>query len=62
MGIAERGHDVLLFDHTIDALPGNHPRFTGFARGSHQFPSRNARCCRSRLTWTSCRVGGHHQF
>ena len=33
MGMAERGHDVLLFDHTIDALPGVHPRFTWFKEG-----------------------------
>ena len=32
-GIAERGHEVLLFDHTIDALPGDHPRFTWFREG-----------------------------
>jgi hypothetical protein len=33
MGMAERGHDVLMFDHTIDGLPGRHPRFTWFREG-----------------------------
>src|ERR1700683_880951 len=33
IGMAERGHDVLLFDHTIDALPGVHSRFTWFKEG-----------------------------
>lgn len=31
--MAERGHDILLFDHTIAALPGTHPRFTWFREG-----------------------------
>jgi hypothetical protein len=31
--MAERGHDVLLFDHTIEALPGEHARFTWYAEG-----------------------------
>jgi hypothetical protein len=33
MDMAERGHDILLFDHTIDALPATHPRFTWFREG-----------------------------
>jgi len=33
MGMAERGHDVLMFDHTIDKLPATHPRFTWFCEG-----------------------------
>src|SRR5205807_254164 len=28
MEMAERGHNVLMFDHTIDSLPATHPRFT----------------------------------
>jgi hypothetical protein len=31
--MAERGHPVLLFDHTIAALPGEHERFTWYAEG-----------------------------
>ena len=31
--MAERGHDVLLFDHTVDALPQSHPRFRWFRQG-----------------------------
>lgn len=31
--LAERGHPVLLFDHTIDALPGEHPGFTWYPEG-----------------------------
>ncbi len=31
--LAERGHAVLLFDHTVDALPEEHPRFTWFREG-----------------------------
>jgi tetratricopeptide (TPR) repeat protein len=33
LGMAERGHDILLFDHTIDKLPAAHPRFTWFREG-----------------------------
>ncbi len=33
LDLASRGHSVLLFDHTIGALPGDHPRFTWFAEG-----------------------------
>lgn len=32
-GMAERGHDILMFDHTIEALPAAHPRFTWFREG-----------------------------
>jgi Flp pilus assembly protein TadD len=31
--MAERGHSVFLFDHTIDSLPATHPRFTWFREG-----------------------------
>jgi hypothetical protein len=31
--LAERGHEVLLFDHTVDALPSEHPRFTWYREG-----------------------------
>lgn len=31
--LAERGHSVLLFDHTIEALPEAHARFTWFREG-----------------------------
>jgi Methyltransferase FkbM domain len=31
--MAERGHSVLLFDHTVDALPQEHPRFRWFRQG-----------------------------
>ena len=31
--LAEDGHLVLLFDHTITALPATHPRFTWFCEG-----------------------------
>ena len=30
--LAARGHPVLLFDQTIDALPGEHPGFTWYRR------------------------------
>lgn len=33
LDLAERGHAVLLFDHTIPALPAHHPRFTWFPEG-----------------------------
>ncbi|HEX3982396.1 MAG TPA: hypothetical protein VHX12_01760 [Acidisoma sp.] len=33
LDLAERGHSVLLFDHTIARLPGEHARFTWFAEG-----------------------------
>lgn len=33
MGMAERGHDVVMFDHTIDKLPATHPRFAWFREG-----------------------------
>lgn len=33
LAMAERGHRVLLFDHTIHKLPGTHPRFTWFREG-----------------------------
>jgi hypothetical protein len=31
--LAQRGHQVLLFDHTIDALPSEHERFTWYREG-----------------------------
>ena len=31
--LAEDGHTLLMFDHTIDALPGAHPGFTWFREG-----------------------------
>lgn len=31
--LAERGHSLLLFDHTILVLPEEHPRFTWFREG-----------------------------
>lgn len=31
--LAEEGHLILMFDHTIDALPGEHPHFTWFRNG-----------------------------
>lgn len=31
--LAEQGHVVLMFDHTIDALPGKHAGFTWFREG-----------------------------
>lgn len=31
--LAERGHSILLFDHTVDALPQTHPRMRWFRRG-----------------------------
>jgi hypothetical protein len=33
LDMAERGHDVLLFDHTIDALPEENPRFSWYREG-----------------------------
>lgn len=33
IGMADRGHDVLMFDHTIDKLPAMHPRTTWFREG-----------------------------
>jgi hypothetical protein len=33
MGMAERGHDVLMFDHTIDKIPAHHDRFAWFREG-----------------------------
>lgn len=31
--LAEEGHPILMFDHTIAALPGEHPGFTWFREG-----------------------------
>jgi hypothetical protein len=31
--LAEEGHRILMFDHTIDALPGEHPHFSWFREG-----------------------------
>ncbi len=31
--MAERGHDILLFDHTVDELPQEHHRFRWFRQG-----------------------------
>ncbi|WP_139559750.1 FkbM family methyltransferase [Methylotetracoccus oryzae] len=31
--LAERGHDIYLFDHTVSALPTEHPRFHFFREG-----------------------------
>jgi hypothetical protein len=31
--LAEDGHRILMFDHTIDALPGEHPHFSWFREG-----------------------------
>ncbi len=31
--MAQRGHTILMFDHTIDALPGEHPGFTWHREG-----------------------------
>lgn len=31
--LAQEGHTVLMFDHTIDTLPGAHPHFTWFREG-----------------------------
>ncbi len=31
--MAERGHSVFMFDHTIDSLPATHPRFAWFREG-----------------------------
>jgi len=33
LGMAERGHDVLMFDHTVEATPGTHPRATWYREG-----------------------------
>jgi len=33
LDLAERGHRVLLFDHTVGALPGEHPGFTWYPEG-----------------------------
>src|ERR1700761_268932 len=33
LDLAERGHRVLLFDHTVSALPGEHPGFTWYPEG-----------------------------
>ena len=33
MEMAERGHSVFMFDHTIDSLPATHPRFAWFREG-----------------------------
>jgi hypothetical protein len=33
IGMAERGHDVLMFDHTITELPAAHPRAVWFREG-----------------------------
>lgn len=33
LDLAARGHPVLLFDHTIAALPAEHPSFTWYAEG-----------------------------
>ncbi len=33
LDVAERGHHVLLFDHTIDELPERHPHFTWYREG-----------------------------
>src|SRR4051812_17652033 len=33
IGMAERGHDVLMFDHTVEAAPATHPRATWFCEG-----------------------------
>lgn len=31
--LAEAGHRILMFDHTVDALPGEHPHFSWFHEG-----------------------------
>ncbi len=31
--LAEQGHRILLFDHTIESLPGEHPHFTWYREG-----------------------------
>src|SRR5438067_11007102 len=31
--LAERGHEILLFDHTNEALPASHERFTWYREG-----------------------------
>jgi hypothetical protein len=31
--MAERGHTILMFDHTIDTLPGDHASFTWYREG-----------------------------
>jgi hypothetical protein len=41
--MATRGHDVLMFDHTVDKLPAEHERLTWFREGimSHSDPEKN---------------------
>ena len=39
--MAERGHPVLMFDHTIDALPATHPSFTWHRAGVAAEPGPN---------------------
>jgi hypothetical protein len=33
LDLADRGHRVLLFDHTVDAMPSGHPGFTWYREG-----------------------------
>jgi hypothetical protein len=42
LGMASRGHNILMFDHTVEELPEKHPRFTWFREGvaSHSEPER----------------------
>jgi hypothetical protein len=57
MGIAQRGHDVLLFDRTSDALPGKHPRFTWFCEGVAAVSEPERSLLSLATHWTSCRAG-----
>jgi hypothetical protein len=61
MGIAQRGHDVLLFDRTSDALPGKHPRFTWFCEGVAAV-SEPERSLLSLAAHMDKLPGGRHQF
>jgi hypothetical protein len=40
LDMAVRGHDVLMFDHTVDKVPAEHQRFRWFREGigSHSAP------------------------
>src|SRR6266478_3163437 len=48
MEMAERGHSVFMFDHTIDSLPATHPRFAWFREGITGGPRPETRTVHSR--------------
>jgi hypothetical protein len=49
--MAERGHRVFMFDHTIDALPADHERFAWIRQGLGSAPNSNPELARLRITW-----------